>query len=88
MAQLPSAAQALDHIDGLKNWGPWGPDDQRGTLNLTRPEHRVAAAQLVTEGRTVSCARDLVTAARYCSWRPMKPVTSLASHCLSTREPC
>jgi hypothetical protein len=62
MAQLPSAAPALDYIDRLKNWGRWGPDDQRGTLNLIRPEHRVAAAQLVAEGRTVSCARDLVTA--------------------------
>jgi kynurenine formamidase len=62
MAELPSATQALDYIDELKNWGRWGPDDQRGTLNLIKPEHRVGAAKLVTEGRTVSCARDLVTA--------------------------
>ena len=62
MAELPSTAQALDYIDELKNWGRWGADDQRGTLNLIKPEHRVAAARLVTEGRTVSCARDLVTA--------------------------
>ena len=62
MADLPSPAEALAYIDELRNWGRWGADDQRGTLNLIEAEHRVAAARLVTEGRTVSCARDLVTA--------------------------
>lgn len=62
MAELPTTSEVLDYIDELKNWGRWGADDQRGTLNLIKPEHRVAAARLVTEGRTVSCARDLVTA--------------------------
>jgi kynurenine formamidase len=38
------------------NWGRWGPDDERGTLNLVRPEHVVAAAKLVKTGRTVSMA--------------------------------
>lgn len=62
MADLPTSAEVINSIDELKNWGRWGPDDQRGTLNFITPEHRVAAARLVTEGRTVSCARDLVTA--------------------------
>lgn len=62
MAELPTSAEVISYIDELKNWGRWGDDDQRGTLNLIQPEHRVAAARLVTEGRTVSCARDLVTA--------------------------
>jgi len=62
MAELPTSTEVLSYIDELKNWGRWGPDDQRGTLNLIQPEHRVTAARLVTEGRTVSCARDLVTA--------------------------
>ena len=38
------------------NWGRWGPDDEKGTLNLVRPEHVVAAAKLVKTGRTVSMA--------------------------------
>ena len=59
---LPSKADVAAYIDDLKNWGRWGADDQRGTLNLIKPEHRTAAARLVTEGRTVSCARDLITA--------------------------
>jgi hypothetical protein len=54
MAEQPSAAQALDYIDELKNWGRWGEDDQRGTLNLIKRAHRVAAARLVAEGLTVS----------------------------------
>jgi hypothetical protein len=33
-----------------KNWGKWGPDDEIGTLNYTRPEDIVAAAQLVRKG--------------------------------------
>jgi hypothetical protein len=59
---LPSKAEVKTYIEDLKNWGRWGPDDQLGTLNLIAPEHRTAAARLVTEGRTVSCSRDLVTA--------------------------
>jgi kynurenine formamidase len=62
MAELPSSSQVRTYLEDLNNWGRWGPDDQRGTLNLIQREHRVAAARLVTEGRTVSCARDLITA--------------------------
>ncbi|MBP1821634.1 cyclase family protein [Mycobacterium sp. OAE908] len=59
---LPTDTDVADYIEDLKNWGRWGTEDQLGTLNLIKPEHRVAAARLVTEGRSVSCARDLVTA--------------------------
>jgi kynurenine formamidase len=38
------------------NWGRWGPDDQRGTLNLITPECVVAAATLVRRGRSISLA--------------------------------
>jgi hypothetical protein len=62
VAEPPTTAEALDYIDELKNWGRWGSDDLLGTLNLIEPEHRVAAARLVAEGLTVSCARDLITA--------------------------
>ncbi len=40
--------------DALSNWGRWGPDDQRGTLNLITAEKTRQAAALVTEGETVT----------------------------------
>ena len=40
----------------LSNWGRWGPDDQRGTLNLITPSKTRAAAELVTDGVSVSLA--------------------------------
>ncbi len=42
--------------DKVSNWGRFGPDDEQGTINLLRPEHVVAAAQLVRSGRTISMA--------------------------------
>jgi kynurenine formamidase len=39
------------------NWGRWGTDDQRGTLNHLTPERTVAAARLIESGTSVSCAR-------------------------------
>jgi kynurenine formamidase len=45
------------YFTSLSNWGRWGPDDQRGTLNLVTPEKVRAATALVTEGRQVPCGR-------------------------------
>src|SRR5262245_25305013 len=39
-----------------KNWGKWGPNDEIGTLNFTRPEDIVAAAKLVRKGKVISLA--------------------------------
>ncbi len=38
----------------LSNWGRWGANDQRGTLNLITPEKTRKAALLVEDGVTVS----------------------------------
>lgn len=38
----------------LSNWGRWGPDDQRGTLNLITADKTRQAAALVREGETVT----------------------------------
>lgn len=38
----------------LSNWGRWGPDDQRGTLNLITADKTREAAALVGEGITVT----------------------------------
>jgi kynurenine formamidase len=45
----------------LSNWGRWGKDDQKGTINLITPAKRKAAAALVKEGFAVSLARDADT---------------------------
>lgn len=45
----------------VSNWGRWGPDDERGALNLITPERRAAATALIEEGLPVSCARSLPT---------------------------
>jgi kynurenine formamidase len=42
-----------------RNWGRWGPDDERGALNHLGPDEVRAAAALVRSGRTVSCGWDL-----------------------------
>lgn len=55
---------AFDRIfESVKNWGRWGDDDERGTLNLIRPEHVRAAAALVRSGRQVSMAIPIDTVA-------------------------
>ena len=43
-------------FESVKNWGRWGPDDDRGTLNYITPARVAAAAGLVRSGRTVSMA--------------------------------
>lgn len=46
-------------FEAVKNWGRWGPDDERGALNLLTPERAAASAALVRRGRVVSCALEL-----------------------------
>ena len=40
----------------LSNWGRWGPDDQRGTLNFITTDRVVAACALPRRGLVISCA--------------------------------
>lgn len=49
-------------LHGRNNWGRWGDDDQRGTLNLITDRKRVDAAALVKTGRSVSMSRPFPTA--------------------------
>jgi kynurenine formamidase len=35
----------------VRNWGRWGDEDERGTLNLVTPDKLVAAAALVKQGK-------------------------------------
>src|SRR5215469_17060820 len=43
----------------LSNWGRWGKDDQKGTLNLITPEKRKQALKLVKDGFSVSLAHNI-----------------------------
>ncbi|MEZ5372948.1 MAG: cyclase family protein [Microthrixaceae bacterium] len=45
----------------LSNWGRWGPEDERGTLNHLGPNQRLAAATAMRSGRTFSLALPLKT---------------------------
>jgi len=45
-------------FESTRNWGRWGSSDERGALNFVTAEKCAAAAALVREGITVSCARD------------------------------
>jgi kynurenine formamidase len=38
------------------NWGRWGPDDERGTLNFITPERVRTACAIPRTGRVISCA--------------------------------
>ena len=55
----PTQDQLLGWMQSLSNWGRWGNDDQRGTLNLLSAEKTRRAVGLVREGATVSCARRI-----------------------------
>jgi kynurenine formamidase len=45
----------------LSNWGRWGPDDERGALNLLTSERVAAASRLVRDGVSVSLSLPLNT---------------------------
>ena len=53
----PVSKQEFEGIfQGVCNWGRWGADDEKGTLNYITPNHVRNAAKLVKSGRTVSMA--------------------------------
>ncbi len=62
-SEISRAAVGQPNIDTVrqfcarhKNWGRWGDDDQRGTLNHVRSEDIVRAAALVRRGKAISLA--------------------------------
>lgn len=52
----PSSSYVNELCRRYRNWGRWGPDDERGALNFITPEALIHAASLVRKGRVVSCA--------------------------------
>ena len=59
---MTTEAEFLHALEELSNWGRWGADDGLGAANLITPAKRKAAAALVTEGRSVSLAHDIIQA--------------------------
>jgi kynurenine formamidase len=62
---VPDPAVTADQFSALfaelSNWGRWGADDERGTLNLLTPDLVVGAAALVNDGLSVSLSLALNT---------------------------
>jgi kynurenine formamidase len=60
----PVSAEEFDQLfERVSNWGRWGPDDERGTLNYLTAEKVRASAVLVKSGRTVSLSLPINTVA-------------------------
>lgn len=55
-----AATQTLDDVRKLierySNWGRWGADDEKGTLNFLTAENVVRATRLVADGTAISLA--------------------------------
>jgi kynurenine formamidase len=58
-------------FESVKNWGRWGPDDDRGALNFITPGRTAAAMALVRSGQTVSLSAPLDTLAGPDNPRPV-----------------
>jgi kynurenine formamidase len=75
MTPTPAAGLSLvefEHLfEAVKNWGRWGPDDDRGALNYITPAGTRAAMALVRSGQTVSLSAPLDTAAGPDNPRPV-----------------
>lgn len=56
-----TAAEFASLFDSLRSWGRWGPDDERGALNLLTAERVAAATRLVRSGVTVSLSLPVNT---------------------------
>ena len=61
MAKTYTTSEIAELLKRVSNWGRWGAEDQRGTLNYISNEKRAAAARLVRTGETVSLALPLAT---------------------------
>jgi kynurenine formamidase len=58
--QAGLTVQQVDQwMSELSNWGRWGKDDQRGTLNLMTPNVRREALKLAREGVSISLAHTI-----------------------------
>jgi kynurenine formamidase len=61
-SKSPAAVTPADYLkwrSEFKNWGRWGPNDERGTSNLITPAKVMSASKLVKSGLVVSLSRPV-----------------------------
>ncbi len=56
--EIPSREEVLGYLKDDVNWGRWGPDDQKGAVNMVDDAKRLRAAGLIKSGRAVSLSRE------------------------------
>jgi kynurenine formamidase len=56
-----SAAEFRELFEAVSNWGRWGGDDERGTLNYLTADRVLEAARLVRSGETVTLSLPFPT---------------------------
>lgn len=61
MSPRSSRADILRELHGRRNWDRWGPDDEKGALNLITPQKRIAALSLAKTGDVFSLSRPFPT---------------------------
>jgi kynurenine formamidase len=78
-AQAPATTDAdiKKWMTELSNWGRWGKDDQKGTLNLITPAVRKQALSLMREGTAVSLAHTVDKDKALDSPRPLQQAMTL-----------
>lgn len=57
----PVEEDVIAYLQSLSNWGRWGEDDERGTLNFITAEKRLAALGMPREGHVIPCGRMIST---------------------------
>jgi kynurenine formamidase len=75
-----------DLFNQCRNWGRWGPEDERGTLNLITPDLTRQAASLIREGVSVSCAWPLNTVTELDNKSPATHLMIRAGDVLATTD--
>jgi len=69
----PPDRETIDRwLSELSNWGRWGEQDERGTLNLIAPEVSVAATSLVRKGISFSHSQDYLKEAAADATSPLQ----------------
>jgi kynurenine formamidase len=58
MSSPKTKAEMRAIFDAVSNWGVWGKQDERGTLNYLTPARVAAAGRLIKSGQQISCARN------------------------------
>lgn len=83
MSSPITPAEMREIFDSVSNWGRWGKDDERGTLNHLTSERIAAAGRLIRSGKQVSCARNFPVVPG-----PENPTPALHHMVMGGDDPC